>query len=53
MSRITEVMVEGWLGSDNMSVDDFLELLTEIINEEYTVANFRADVLDFMEKENA
>jgi hypothetical protein len=46
-------MVEGWLGSDNMSVDDFLDLLTEIINEDYPLDILRTDVLEFMEKENA
>jgi hypothetical protein len=50
---ISKAMVEGWLGSDNMSVDDFLDLLTEIINEDYPLDIFRADVLEFMEMENA
>ena len=42
-------MIEYWIGSDNMSTNDFIELLTEIANGEYTLANFRADVLDFVE----
>lgn len=50
--HITEEMIERWIGSDNMSVNDFIELLTEIINGEYTLANFRADVLEFHEQEN-
>ena len=49
MKHITEEMIEAWIGSDNMSVNDFIELLTEIINGEYTLANFRADVLEFHE----
>ena len=44
-------MIQNWLGSDNMSTNDFIELLTEIINGEYTLNNFRADVLDFAENE--
>jgi hypothetical protein len=47
MKHITEEMIEAWIGSDNMSVNDFIELLTEIINGEYTLDNFRADVLEF------
>ena len=46
---ITEEMVEGWLGSDNMSVNDFIELLTELINDEYTLHNFRMDVIEYYE----
>ena len=49
MKHITEEMIEAWIGSDNMSVNDFIGLLTEIINGEYTLANFRADVLEFHE----
>lgn len=49
MQRITEEMVESWIGSDNMSVVDFIEILTEIVNGEYTVENFRKDVLEFHE----
>jgi hypothetical protein len=51
MKRITEDMIEAWIGSDNMSVNDFVELLTEIINNEYTLANFRADVLEYHNQE--
>jgi hypothetical protein len=47
---ISKTMVEGWLGSDNMSVDDFLDLLTDIINEDYPLDIFRSDVLDFIEE---
>jgi hypothetical protein len=50
---ISKTMLEGWLGSDNMSADDFLDLLTEIINEDYPLDTFRTDVLEFMENENA
>ena len=50
---ISKIMVEGWLGSDNMSVDDFLDLLTDIINEDYPLDILKNDVLEFMENENA
>jgi hypothetical protein len=49
MKRITEDMIEAWIGTDNMSVNDFIELLTEIINEDYTLDNFRADVTEYHE----
>ena len=51
MKTITEEMIEQWIGSDNMSQSDFKELLTEIINGEYTLANFRADVIEYHENE--
>lgn len=47
---ISKAMVENWIGSDNMSVDDFLDLLTEIINDDYPVDLFKADVLEYEEK---
>lgn len=47
--RITEEMVEAWIGTDNMSVNDFIELLTEIVNGEYPLDIFRADVTEFHE----
>jgi hypothetical protein len=50
---ISKAMVEHWIGSDNMSADDFLDLLTEIINEDYPLDTFRTDVLEFMESQNA
>ena len=50
---ISKTMVEGWLGSDNMSTDDFLDLLTDIINEDYPLDILKSDVLEFMENENA
>jgi len=49
---ISKAMVESWLGSDNMSTDDFLDLITDIINEDYPLDIFKSDVLDFMENEN-
>lgn len=51
--RITEEQVESWIGSDNLSTNDLIELLTEIINGEYTIPNFRADVLEYSEEFNA
>ena len=52
IKRITEEQVEGWIGSDNLSPSELIELLTEIINGEYTIPNFRADVLEYSEEFN-
>jgi hypothetical protein len=49
---ISKTRLESWLGSDNMSTDDFLDLITDIINEDYPLDIFRADVLEFAENEN-
>jgi hypothetical protein len=50
VKRITEEQVEAWIGSDNLSPSDLIELLTEIVNGEYTIPNFRADVLEYSEE---
>jgi hypothetical protein len=47
MMRITEDMIEAWIGTDNMSVDDFIGLLTELINGDYTIEDFKDDVLTY------
>jgi len=49
---ITKQMIELWIGSDNMSADKLLELLTEIINGQYHADEFRKDVLEFQEDNN-
>ena len=43
---ITEDMIEHWMGSDNLGVDDFLELLVSIVNGYYKVEMFKEDVID-------
>jgi hypothetical protein len=50
--RITKKQVEAWQGSDNLSPDAFLDLLTELANGEYTIQNFRADVLSYADEED-
>jgi hypothetical protein len=47
--RITKDQIEAWQGSDNLSPDALLGLLAELINGEYTVSQFREDVLDYAE----
>jgi hypothetical protein len=50
--RITKKQVEAWQGSDNLSPDALLDLLTELANGEYTIPNFRADILSYEEESN-
>ena len=50
--KFTKEMIESWIGSDNMSIDEFLELLTDIINDDYPVESFKIDVLDYIQFEN-
>jgi len=50
--KFTKEMIESWIGSDNMSTDEFLELLTDIINDDYLVESFKIDVLDYIQFEN-
>jgi len=44
---ITKAMIEDWVGSDNLDPDSFLDLLADLINEKYTIADFRKDVTDY------
>jgi len=46
MKRINNRMVDLWIGSDHTSKEELITLLTEIINGEYLVEEFKADVLD-------
>lgn len=48
--RITADMIEKWIGSDNLGVDDFLGLLEELINEDYPIQLFKKEVLEFNEE---
>lgn len=48
---ITKKMVEQWVGSDNQSVDNFLDLLVDLINGTYPIEMFKEDVLDYAKQE--
>jgi hypothetical protein len=45
--KITKYMVESWVGSDNMDADSFLNLLVDLINRDYPIYDFRADVFNY------
>ena len=40
-------MIEDWVGSDNLDPDSFLDLLCDLINDKYTIENFRIDVSEY------
>jgi hypothetical protein len=44
---ITKDMIEDWVGSDNLDPDSFLDLLCDLINDKYTIENFRIDVSEY------
>jgi hypothetical protein len=48
---ITKEMVELWVGSDNQSVDDFLDLLVDLVNGTYPIELLKEDVLDYAKQE--
>ena len=48
--KITKDMIEDWVGSDNLDPDSFLDLLTDLINEQYTIENFKTDVAEYAEE---
>ena len=48
MSKVTWEMVDYWLGDDSVR-----ELLVEIANGEYKTEQFKQDVIDTWQEENA
>ena len=48
MSKVTWEMVDYWLGDDSVR-----ELLVEIANGEYTLEQFKQDIIDTWQEKNA
>jgi len=46
--KITKEMMVAWIGSDNLNVDYLIELLIEIVNEEYSLNSFYCDLMDYL-----
>ena len=46
--KITKEMMVAWIGSDNLNVDHLIELLIEIVNEEYSLNSFYCDLMDYL-----
>ncbi len=44
---VTKDQVAAWIGSDNLSVNNLLELLTELANGEYFTEELKTDVLNY------
>jgi len=44
---ITKDEVVAWWGSDHMDVNTCMDMLTSIINNRYTVSEFRKDVIQY------
>jgi hypothetical protein len=39
-------MVEHWIGSDHTNKTELISLITELVNEEYKIEEFKSDILD-------
>ena len=50
-TRIKSGMVALWIGSDHMNTKDLLHLLTELINKDYSIDDFRKEVSDYCDEE--
>ena len=46
-TRIKSGMVALWIGSDHMNTTDLLNLLTELINKDYSIEDFRKNVSEY------
>jgi hypothetical protein len=44
--NVTPKMIAHWIGSDHQNTAEYLQLLTEIINGEYSPEEFKQDVID-------
>jgi len=51
MKHITEEMIEAWIGSDHLNVPELLQLLSELINKDYSIDDFRKEVSDYWDGE--
>ena len=46
-TEVTTEMIEQWIGSDNLSVDHFLDLLKDIANGDYKPCVFKHEVISY------
>jgi hypothetical protein len=47
--KIKPIMIEHWIGSDHQKIGEYLQLLTELVNGEYSIEEFKADIMDLWE----
>lgn len=48
MTNITKEMMRAWIGDDNLNVDYLIDVMVEIVNEEYSLNSFYTDILDYL-----
>jgi hypothetical protein len=48
MTKITKEMMRAWIGDDNLNVDYLIDVMVEIVNEEYSLNSFYTDILDYL-----
>ena len=46
---ISNLMIRHWVGSDHINVGELIDLLNELVNEKYTIQEFRNDILNLWE----
>jgi hypothetical protein len=44
---VTTSQLEDWIGSDHMNTDELLNLLHDLINNNYSIDEFKKDVLSY------
>ena len=47
-TKITKEMMKAWIGDDNLNVDYLIDVMVEIVNEEYSLNSFYTDILDYL-----
>ena len=50
-TKIKSGMVASWVGSDHLNVPELLQILTELINKDYSIDDFRKEVSDYCDEE--
>jgi hypothetical protein len=45
MKSFTTKEVRHWIGSDNTSSDQLIELITDLVNKEYPINQIRKDII--------
>ena len=46
---ISNLMIRHWIGSDHINEAELLGLLNDLVNEKYSIQEFRNDVFDLWE----
>jgi hypothetical protein len=46
MKVLTKNEVSHWIGSDHTSSDELIELITDLLNKDYSINQMRKDIID-------